>query len=119
MSAKRGKIIVRKLQSWPLHLIWIPPPLHLAYACVNLLQMRRKSKRELKKEYILPLSADEKATNQCYGSDPNLDPDPSDPYVFGPAGSGSGSISQRYGSGSGSFYHQANIVRKTVIPSAL
>jgi hypothetical protein len=31
------------------------------------------------------------------------DPDPSDPYVFGPPGSGS--IRQRYGSGSGSFYH--------------
>ncbi len=29
------------------------------------------------------------------------DPDPPDPYVFGPAGSGS--VSQRYGSGSGSF----------------
>jgi hypothetical protein len=28
-----------------------------------------------------------------------------DPRVFGPPGSGSGSISQRYGSGSGSFYH--------------
>jgi hypothetical protein len=26
-------------------------------------------------------------------------PDPSDPYVFGPPGSGSRSISQRYGSG--------------------
>ncbi len=41
------------------------------------------------------------------------DPDSSDPYVFGPPGSGSGSISQRYesgpgaGSGSGSIYHQA------------
>jgi hypothetical protein len=33
------------------------------------------------------------------------------PHVFGPPGSGS--ISQRYGSGSGSFYHHANIVRKT------
>jgi hypothetical protein len=31
-------------------------------------------------------------------ADPNMNPDPSDPYVFGP--SGSGSISQRYGSGS-------------------
>jgi hypothetical protein len=31
--------------------------------------------------------------------DPN--PDSSDPRVFGPPGSGSGSISQRYGSGSG------------------
>jgi hypothetical protein len=28
------------------------------------------------------------------------DPDPYDPYVFGPPESGSGSISQRYGSGS-------------------
>ncbi len=47
------------------------------------------------------------------------DPDPSDQYVFGPPGSWSGSISQRYrsrsgsGSGSGSFYHQEKIVRKT------
>jgi hypothetical protein len=47
------------------------------------------------------------------------DPDPSDPYVFGPPGSGSGSISQRYGSGSGSFYHKAKIVRKTSIHTAL
>ena len=45
--------------------------------------------------------------------DPNKDPDPSDPYVFGPPGSESGFVSQRYGSGSGSFfYHQA----KTLIP---
>jgi hypothetical protein len=36
------------------------------------------------------------------------DPDPSDPYVFGPPGSGSGS-----------FYHQAKIVRKTLIPTVL
>jgi hypothetical protein len=45
------------------------------------------------------------------------DPDsnPSDPYVFGRLGSGS--IFQRYGSRSGYFYHQANIVRKTLIPS--
>jgi hypothetical protein len=33
------------------------------------------------------------------------DPDPPDPHVVGPPGSGSGSISQRHGSGSGSFYH--------------
>ncbi len=32
------------------------------------------------------------------------DPDLPDTHVFGPPGSGSGSISQRYGSGSGSFY---------------
>jgi hypothetical protein len=36
-----------------------------------------------------------------------------DPYVYGLPKSGFGSISQRYGSGS--FYHQAKIVRKTFI----
>jgi hypothetical protein len=36
----------------------------------------------------------------------------SDQYVFGPPGSGS--VGQRYGSGS--FYHQAKITRKTLIP---
>jgi hypothetical protein len=45
------------------------------------------------------------------------DPNP-DPHVFGPPGSGS--PSQRYGSrsgsGSGSFYHHAKIVRKPLIP---
>jgi hypothetical protein len=41
------------------------------------------------------------------------DPDPSDLYVFMPPGSGS--ISLRFGSGSGSFYHQANIVRRNLI----
>ncbi len=52
------------------------------------------------------------------------DPIP-DPQVFGPPGSGSNS--QRYGprsgsyteSGSGSFYHHAKIVRKTLIPNIL
>jgi hypothetical protein len=43
------------------------------------------------------------------------DPNPSDPYVFWPPGSGS--ICQRYGFRSGSFYHQAKIVRKTLIPT--
>ncbi len=54
-------------------------------------------------------------------ADPDPNPDPSDPYVFGPPGSGSGSISQRYGSGYGSgfFYHQAKIVRKPLIPTSL
>jgi hypothetical protein len=44
----------------------------------------------------------EKSSLTFSGSVPN--PDPPDPHVFGPAGSGS--ISQRYGSGS--FYHQKN-----------
>ncbi len=43
-------------------------------------------------------------------------PDP-DPYVFGPPGSGS--VGQRYGSGYGSFYHQAKTVRKPLIPTVL
>jgi hypothetical protein len=54
-----------------------------------------------------------------------VDPDPD---VFGPPGSGYGSISTRYGSihtrygsgsGSGSFYHQSKIIRKTFIPPVL
>ncbi len=45
------------------------------------------------------------------------DPDPPDPHVFGPPGSGY--TSQRYGSGSGSFYHHAKIIRKTLIPTIL
>jgi hypothetical protein len=44
-----------------------------------------------------------------------------DPHVFGPPGSGS--TSQRYGSGScsgsESFNHHAKIVRKTLIPTIL
>jgi hypothetical protein len=49
-------------------------------------------------------------------ADTDLNPDP---HVFGPPGSGS--ISQRYGSGSGSgsFNHHAKIVRKTLIPTIL
>ncbi len=46
------------------------------------------------------------------------DLDPPDPHVFGTPGSGSGSISQRYGSGS--FFHPfiiAKIVRTTLIPT--
>ncbi len=50
-------------------------------------------------------------------ADPDLNPVPSDPYVFGPPGSGS--IRQGHGSGSGSFYHHAKIVRKTLIPTIL
>jgi hypothetical protein len=42
-----------------------------------------------------------------------------DPRIFGPPGSGFGSICQRFGSGSGSFYHQAKIVRKTSISTVL
>ncbi len=49
--------------------------------------------------------------------DPDPNPDPPDPHVFGPLGSGS--TSQRYESGSGSFYHKAKILRKTVISTVL
>jgi hypothetical protein len=50
-------------------------------------------------------------------ADPEPNPDRSDLYVFGPSGSGSGSISQR--SGPGSFYHNGKIVRKTLISTVL
>jgi hypothetical protein len=46
---------------------------------------------------------------------PNPNPDPPNPHAFRPPGSGS--ISQRYGSGF--FYQQGNIVRKTLIPTVL
>ncbi len=49
-------------------------------------------------------------------ADPYPNPDP-DPHVFGPPGSGY--ISQRHESRSGSFYHHAKIVRKTLIPTIL
>jgi hypothetical protein len=39
-------------------------------------------------------------------ADPNPNPDSPDPHIFGPVGSGS-------------FHHQAKIVRKTLIPTAL
>jgi hypothetical protein len=42
-----------------------------------------------------------------------------DSYMFGPPGSGSRPASTRYGPGSGSFYHQAKIARKTLIPKVL
>jgi hypothetical protein len=45
------------------------------------------------------------------------DPDPLDPHVFGPPGSGS--ISQRYGCGSGYFYYKEKIVRKTLFSTVL
>ncbi len=47
------------------------------------------------------------------------DPDQPDPHVFAPPGYGSESRSPRYGSGSGSFYHQLKIVRKALIPTVL
>jgi len=50
-----------------------------------------------------------------FSSFPDPNPDPLDPHVFGPPGS----TSQRYGSGSGFFYHQAKIVRYTLIPTVL
>ncbi len=42
-----------------------------------------------------------------------------DPCVYKPPGSVSGSVCHKYGSGSGSFNHQAKIVRKTLISSVL
>jgi hypothetical protein len=47
------------------------------------------------------------------------DPDPPDPHVFGPPGSGSTIQMNGSGAGSGSFYHEAKIVRKPWIPTVL
>jgi hypothetical protein len=53
-------------------------------------------------------------------ADPDANPDPTPDYYppdqqfFGFPASGSGFISQRYGSGFGSFYHLPKIVRKTL-----
>jgi hypothetical protein len=41
--------------------------------------------------------------------DPNPEPDSPDPHVFGPHGLESGTISEKYGTGSGSFYHSSII----------
>jgi hypothetical protein len=49
--------------------------------------------------------------------DPDPNPDPPDPRVFWPPGSGS--TSQRNGSGSGSFYHHAKIITKILNPTTL
>jgi hypothetical protein len=55
------------------------------------------------------------ATNQFDKSSvAEPDPDPPDSHVFGSPGSGFGSISQRYGSGYESFYHEAKIDRKNL-----
>jgi hypothetical protein len=42
-----------------------------------------------------------------------------DPDTHGFGTSGSGSTNKRYGAGSGSFYHHAKIVIKTLIPTIL
>jgi hypothetical protein len=58
------------------------------------------------------------AKHTVESSVPDPHPDPEDPYVFGPPGSGPGSASEMYGSVS--FDHQAKIlkiVRKTLIPT--
>jgi hypothetical protein len=46
------------------------------------------------------------AASSVADPDPNPDPDQPDPHVYGPPGSGSGS-----------FYHHAKIIRKTLIPT--
>ncbi len=42
-----------------------------------------------------------------------------DSYVFGPSGSASRSVNQKYGSGSGFFHHEAKIGRKNLFFSVL
>ena len=55
--------------------------------------------------FVMDASIGQVSINVALGSSV-ADPDPSDPYIFGPPGSGS-------------FYHQSKIVRKTLIPTVL
>jgi hypothetical protein len=78
---------------------------------------RRPQHNSMRKLFILRIKC---CDFSYYEQSSVANPDP-DPHDFGPPGSGS--ISQRYGfgsvSGSGSFYHHAKIVRKTLIPTIL
>ncbi len=69
--------------------------------------------------FLISPRSDASAGISVADPDPNPDPDLPDPHVFGPPGSGSWSISHKYGSGScswsGSFDHEVKIVRKTLI----
>jgi hypothetical protein len=56
--------------------------------------------------HYLPTTGPDPSLEASSVADP--DPNPSDPYVFGPPGSVSGS-----------FYHQAKIVKKALIPTVL
>ncbi len=74
--------------------------------------MSTTQRTHINKKYISPPPSKEAINYIVYQC---CDPDP---YVFGPPGSGFGTtISQKYGSGS--FYRQAKIVRKTLIPTVL
>jgi hypothetical protein len=80
-------------------------------SCHNMLMLLAVSREftDQERDVVVPLLMKGFQVNVLeYVSDSVADPDPRDPpdpRVFGPPGSGSGSISQRYGSGSGSFYH--------------
>jgi hypothetical protein len=92
---------------------WYHPPIE--YTCIS----AGISKIQKIFTYIMYLGSNQYLRSSV------ADPDPPDLHVFGPPGSGS--TSQRYGSGSGScsgsvsgsFYHHAKIVRKTLIPPIL
>jgi hypothetical protein len=59
-----------------------------------------------------------KETAKCSVADPEPHSDP-DQYVFGPPGFASVSVGHKYGSGYGSFHHQAKIERKTLLSTVL
>jgi hypothetical protein len=74
------------------------------------IQNRRKLPKNVGKNKVACNFAKKSSIYRCVG-DPDLHPDP---YVFGPLRSASGSVSHKYGSGSGSFHHQAKEVRKNL-----
>ncbi len=101
--------------SWP----WRSPP--VSEACQRNISSRARASKEKLNFSTFSNSWTEFCYIKRYRSvkkwqkDLNSVADP-DPYVFGPPGSVSGSSSTSYGF-YGSFYNQAKIVRKTLIPT--
>ncbi len=84
-----------------------------AAAAVQELRVGQCGSWQARKRFRLLIIKDEKKI--ITGSVPDPDPKPPDPRVFWPPGSES--TRQRYGSGS--FYHHAKIIRKTLNPTIL
>jgi hypothetical protein len=93
----------RRHQDW-VSMPWITTRLSLLYLISHLDVWQEVALNETKRERRARTG-----WRPCFGSTPGSvpDPNPPDPHVFGPPGSGSRSMSQRYGSGF--FYHHAKI----------
>jgi hypothetical protein len=67
---------------------------------------------------VIPVRNDFRKFVGVFGSFADPQPVP-DTFVFELFGSASGSVSHKYGSGTGSFHHHTKIVRKTLISTVL